>query len=159
MIARTPLLLLLPLLAACSTHQANVTQSEVHPRIGSVSPETTWYYLDGEQIQRADVLLIDRAVVMSVSHFIGAAASERHGANARDVVEIITKREAADLVPNRNSSSGPLYLLDGRQITKGLVAVLDPAKISSVEVLKGTGALVYGELARDGVILIASKAR
>jgi TonB-dependent SusC/RagA subfamily outer membrane receptor len=49
----------------------------------------------------------------------------------------------------------PLLLVDGEELTHGGLRQVDPGSIESIEVLKGSAAiLLYGDRAVDGVILI-----
>lgn len=57
-----------------------------------------------------------------------------------------------------NSSSAPLYILDGIEITGGDFATINPNDISSVSILKDAAATqVYGSRGATGVIVITSK--
>ncbi|TAE55017.1 MAG: T9SS C-terminal target domain-containing protein [Bacteroidetes bacterium] len=52
----------------------------------------------------------------------------------------------------------PLYLLDGKRITKEEADKLDPGQIATIDVLKGASATsVYGPKAKEGVIVIRTK--
>jgi hypothetical protein len=64
-----------------------------------------------------------------------------------------------------NSSADVLYVLDGRMLPRGdsagvpaAVRELDPAKIRTIEVLKGAKAKqAYGEAGSSGVVVITTK--
>ena len=56
--------------------------------------------------------------------------------------------------------STPLYILDGKTITEKFFKTLDPNKIKSINVLKQEKAtFIYGEKAKNGAIVIVSKAK
>lgn len=52
----------------------------------------------------------------------------------------------------------PLYILDGREIIKEAMDILDPNTIQSIDVLKDlSAAAIYGEKGRNGVVRITTK--
>ena len=160
MAARTSLLWLAPVIVACAAHLQHATPSDQPTTEVSTAPsDTVWYFLDGHRIARTDLSFIDRTAIASVSHWVGPAARQRHGADARDIVELVSSSSMSERASSHSTSPGPLYLLDGREVPEALVRVLDSTRIRGVEVLKGFAALPYGERARAGVVLIATKAR
>jgi hypothetical protein len=163
MTMRTSLLLLLPLIAACSAHARSTPPSEGVTRPAQAqfaAPDAELYFLDGEEIQRADFLLIDRASIASLSYLTGPTATARYGPRAGAVIEIVTSKDRpAGIAGVRQASRIPLVLLDGREVPAALVGVLDTSKIEKVEVIKGAPARLYGDRAHDGVVLITSKSR
>ena len=57
-----------------------------------------------------------------------------------------------------DSDKNPLFILDGKEITKKEMDALDPDSIEKIEVLKGDNATEkYGDKGKDGVILITTK--
>lgn len=55
-------------------------------------------------------------------------------------------------------TSGPLYIINGKEATKADVDKLDPNTIESINVLKDEASkVIYGEKAKEGVILIVTK--
>ena len=57
---------------------------------------------------------------------------------------------------SNNSTSDPLYIVDGLQVDD--IAYLDPSSIGSIEVLKdAASAAIYGAQAGNGVVLITTK--
>lgn len=59
-----------------------------------------------------------------------------------------------------SSANSPLFILDGKEITKEDVDKLDPKRIQSINVLKGASATaVYGEKGKNGVVEIKTKAQ
>jgi len=56
------------------------------------------------------------------------------------------------------NDNGPLYIIDGMQITDGSVlAQINPNDIASMNVLKDASAAIYGARAANGVIIITTK--
>ncbi len=57
-----------------------------------------------------------------------------------------------------DSDEKPLFVLDGKEVSKKVIDDLDSDSIDKVEVLKGDGAIEkYGKKAKDGVVLITTK--
>ena len=72
---------------------------------------------------------------------------------------------STDTLPGKNTTislvpaSKPLYILDGKEVGSDIIHDLDPGAISSIDVIKNATAIAsYGENAKDGVILIKTKA-
>jgi TonB-dependent SusC/RagA subfamily outer membrane receptor len=57
-----------------------------------------------------------------------------------------------------NNGVNPLYILDGKEITSEEVNKIDKNKIDKIDILKDEKATqIYGEKAKNGVIVITSK--
>lgn len=56
-----------------------------------------------------------------------------------------------------NSSTSPLYLFDGVNITEETLRTISPSSISHVDVLKGADAAIYGAQGANGVVAIFTK--
>jgi TonB-dependent starch-binding outer membrane protein SusC len=57
-----------------------------------------------------------------------------------------------------NSTSEPLFIIDGLKTSKNVMNEIDPSDIESVEVLKdGASAAIYGSEGANGVIIITTK--
>jgi len=55
-------------------------------------------------------------------------------------------------------SSGPLYIVDGVQLSSGDINIINPNDIASISVLKdASAAAIYGSRAANGVIIITTK--
>lgn len=150
MIARRALLVLLPLLAACSARKPQASVSEPAPRADVVM-------LDEARITQEDVGLIDPTAIESVAVLKGDEARLRFGGDTRSAVQITTRkaRRGSDAYAN---SPAPLFLVDGRVIPAALLNVLDTRRIEKIDVIKGKRAEEqYGERARSGVVMITTK--
>ncbi len=131
---------------------------------GTILPESVFKTLDPETIQSVNVLK-------------GESATAKYGDQAKNgAVEVTLKTSArgwidGDSVPGQdlsiktkifnlgpNSKNNPLFMLDGVIIDKGRMDAVNPDNIESITVLKDKSATaMYGEKAKDGVILITSK--
>lgn len=70
-----------------------------------------------------------------------------------------TKRIYNPVYGVKDDQKEPLYYIDGKEVTKGTAATLNRDNIESIDILKEKNAIqVYGEKAKDGVILITTKA-
>lgn len=57
-----------------------------------------------------------------------------------------------------DDGKSPLYILDGEIMENGKISSLDPKNIENIQILKdGSGAALYGERGKNGVIIITSK--
>lgn len=79
-------------------------------------------------------------------------------ANGKDVqIETIKKGDNKIMVFS-SEGGNPLYMLDGKEITKKEFEAIDAENIEKMEVYKGDEAIEkYGKKAKDGVILITTK--
>jgi len=72
--------------------------------------------------------------------------------------------EGIDIVTNcsedsKEIQSKPLYIIDGKEISKSEIYKYKPEDIESINVLKDSTAEKYGEKGKNGVIIIKSKAK
>ncbi|WP_290791373.1 M56 family metallopeptidase [Flavihumibacter sp. UBA7668] len=71
--------------------------------------------------------------------------------NSRITGSAITIRAA-------EGAASPIYFVDGKEWDKDDISLIDPKRIKAINVLKGENATaVYGEKAKDGVLLIETK--
>ena len=57
-----------------------------------------------------------------------------------------------------DSGKNPLYIVDGKEVSKDVFVDLKPDAIESISVLKDKSAIEkYGEKGKDGVIIIKTK--
>jgi TonB-dependent SusC/RagA subfamily outer membrane receptor len=97
--------------------------------------------------------------------------------NSNEPIEVILQRKVPGLKVTRTSDGGialnirgatsfmggstaPLYILDGLPFQpgpEGAITGVNPDDISSVKVLKGAEAAIYGSAGADGVIVITTK--
>jgi hypothetical protein len=148
---------LLPILACVLVSCSRPVQSAAPGTVPvaaarSETADTTVFLLDGTEIRRGDVAKIDRAKIATVRHLVGPAA-HAYRAGAREIVELVTR----DTLDVSEFAAQPLVLLDGREVPPRLARVLDPAKIASIDVVKGDAARSYGERGNAGIIVITTK--
>lgn len=77
--------------------------------------------------------------------------------SANQKVKVLKLKEKEGFFISSNNGT-PLFILDGKEITKDEMEKIDPNIIAHVNVLKGDKAIeVYGEKAKDGVVEITTK--
>ncbi|AUP81734.1 DUF4139 domain-containing protein [Flavivirga eckloniae] len=84
---------------------------------------------------------------------VGYAKKERHVTGAASSIKIRGKSSVSD-------RSNPLIIIDGVPSSESDLSQIDPSLIASKEILKDANATeIYGSRARNGVILITTKAQ
>jgi len=104
---------------------------------------------------------IDPTDIASVSVLKGSPATERYGEKGKDGVVMVTTKTGQNTVLQTQDKQ-PLYIVDG--VEKGndrsVLSAINSADIASVSVLKDqSAAKLYGDKGKDGVILVATKAK
>ena len=65
-------------------------------------------------------------------------------------------KEVAVTVDANNST--PLFIIDGKEISSSSINAISPDQIDSMSIVKGESALkIYGEKAKNGVVIITTK--
>ncbi|GGD56442.1 M56 family metallopeptidase [Muriicola marianensis] len=73
-------------------------------------------------------------------------------------IEIIEKEGASFFFLDSDKGEDPLFIVDGKEMSRKEFEGLSPSKIETVEVIKGDAATKeYGDRAKDGVIKISTK--
>ena len=108
-----------------------------------------------------DVNILDANKIEEVSVWKNGSAANKYGEKGKNGVLFITTKKQADANPQtgelrtKKIPGNVLYYLNGKQITKEVVDLLDPDKIKSIDVLKGDKAKEkYGEKGKNGIIEI-----
>lgn len=140
------------------------------------------YFLDGFPITKAIMDKIKPETIESINVLKDKNATDKYGEKAKNGVILIytkaksgknsvataasdkkvevRKEETLDLTEKINSVNPPLIMLDGVQTTKEGMSQVKPDQIESISVLKDqSGKTLYGELGKNGVILITTKAK
>lgn len=87
--------------------------------------------------------------IESVSVLKNKSAEELYGERGRNGVILIT---------TRNRHADPLLVVDGKERMYGLINAINPETIESISILKDETAVdIYGEKARNGVIVVTTK--
>jgi bla regulator protein BlaR1 len=127
------------------------------PEPGTKLPAASFVLVDGREVSADNLHLLAPESIANVEVLKGAAAAAYYGERARDGVIIVNTKNA----PPHDAAvdaDAPLYIIDGLQVTAGDGKQLLPVSIDSVEIIKGTAATrLYGEQARNGVIVIVTK--
>ncbi|AWX44593.1 hypothetical protein HME9304_01596 [Flagellimonas maritima] len=67
--------------------------------------------------------------------------------------------EGTDESNTGSERKGPLYLLDGFQVSLALIQTFNPAEVEFIDVLKGPSAAIYGVRGSNGVIAVYTRGR
>ncbi|HUH29106.1 M56 family metallopeptidase [Gelidibacter sp.] len=133
-------------------------------------------FLDGKEIQNDEMDTIDPDSILNIQILKDKAATKKYGEKGEHGVILITskkdgfsKTEDREIIiittdenqkSNSTSNNGtrPLYLMDGKEISKDEMEAIDPKIIESVDVLKNEASTKkYGEKGKNGVVLITTK--
>ena len=111
-----------------------------------------------------DMNIIDPQKIESLAVLKDAESIKKYGDKGKDGVILITSKQQTAEKPAttglkiRELNAGldnVLYFINGQESSKDAVEMIDPAKIQSIDVLKGKSAeKKYGERGKDGVIEI-----
>lgn len=143
------------------------------------------FLVDGKEAASSEVRGLDANKIESMTVFKDEAMIEQYGEKAKNgVIAIATKEENtfnSDVILKQEAvveslndspivamaSKGnnadvvygtPLYVVDGAVLSSSLETVLSSRKVKSMNVLKGEAvAEIYGEAAKDGVIVITTE--
>ena len=108
------------------------------------------YIVDGKEMDSVEDL--DPKLIESISVLKNASAIDLYGAKAKNGVIIICTKQPM------KATSEQLYIVDGKEVSYEQMEKISPTKIASVDVLKGkTATNLYGEKAKNGVIVITTK--
>ncbi len=118
--------------------------------------------LDGNIISKTELDRFYPQNIANISVLKGEAAVIMYGTKAKDgVIQITSKPQngvAGIQVKGSIDGEIPLYILDGKEITKRQMEELDQDTIKSVNVWKGEKAIQkYGEKGKQGVVEITTK--
>ncbi len=111
--------------------------------------------LDGKEMRKEQMEAIDPDSIGFVTILKDENATKKYGAKGKDGVILITTKKENVLT---NDVNPPLYILDGKEITKEQMSAFDPNNIDAVNVLKDEKATKkYGKKGKNGVIIITLK--
>lgn len=118
------------------------------------------HFFDSETDSVEKVFFIDGKKVNSIDHFaienvenVEVFTGDKAGGGTKKMVMITTKDQKKEV-------RAPLFIVDGKNMGKTTIKKLaiDPDKIESITVIKEKRAVdMYGEDAKDGVIIIKTK--
>jgi beta-lactamase regulating signal transducer with metallopeptidase domain len=117
------------------------------------------YILDGKEINKKELELIDEQTINSLSRITGEQAINKYGENAKNgVVVIQSKKGGSTNNPYVKIVKAKLYIVDGKEIEEKDFKNIDPENIKSINVLKKESATEkYGKKGKNGAIEIITK--
>lgn len=108
------------------------------------------YIVDGKEMDSVEDL--DPKLIESISVLKNESAVDLYGAKAKNGVIIICTKQPM------KATSEQLYIVDGKEVSYDQMQKISVDQIASVDVLKGkTATNLYGEKAKNGVIVITTK--
>jgi TonB-dependent SusC/RagA subfamily outer membrane receptor len=123
-------------------------------------PPNILYVVDNKPVSKEEAMSINPRDIESINVLKDESAVKQYGEKGKNGVIVIkkkTKAVSSSIIENTGKPD-PIYFLDGKEISKDKMNTLSPNAIQSISVLKGESAIaVYGQKAKNGVILIKSK--
>jgi len=109
-----------------------------------------------------DVELLGRTLELKVKFVLQEKETNDFKSTAQEEVVVVGYGKMADnplkISTDKASDGNPIFVLDGKEISKEEIDAIQIDKIESVSVLKDASAIEqYGERAKDGVIEISTK--
>jgi hypothetical protein len=124
--------------------------------VGNYRGEGPLFIVDGKEAGADTLKMLNPNRILWIKVLKDSAGIRDYGEKGKNGVILIHSKgssEKVGLLP-----IGPLYIVDGREIGRDSVSLLDNKDIESITVLKDSVNVVkYGEKARDGVILVKRK--
>lgn len=128
------------------------------------------YIVDGKELSDKVAQALDPNKISEVNVIKGAQATQQYGERAKNGVVVIKLKEDSikmgvkiekPFVIIRDSAKGtgaPLYIVDGKEISKAEMDNIKPNDIESINVLKNESATkIYGDKGKNGVVEITIK--
>ena len=135
---------------------------QIVPKMTLQFPNTL-YIIDGKEANTKTVGALPTDI-QSISLLKDQSAIDKYGNKGENgVIEITIKGDKAEKLKEVNSHTiqilpfpkGPLYIVDGHEMTQEEVNKIDPQTIESMEVLKGEAAKEeYGVKGNNGVTIL-----
>lgn len=127
------------------------------------------YIIDGKKVNPTDIKKIDQSTIEAIDVLKGQKAIDKYGEEGKNGVVIITlKKEGVSkenpdikglIEPlNQSTKEPPLYIVEGKEITKEEMKKIDPKTIDNINVLKDESATKkYGDKGKNGVVEVNLK--
>lgn len=97
------------------------------------------YFIDGVETTSERVNSMDPSMIESVTVIKNKEALEKYGEKGKNgVILVTTKQSAKSSVPGAivHSKETPIYMVNGKEVSKSEVDAIDPSRIESMSVLK-----------------------
>ncbi len=115
------------------------------------------YIINGEESTKAEVDKISPEQIEKIDVLKGESATDKYGAKAEGGAILVTLKTVAR-VAEKAQLNEPLYMLNGKEVSKADIDAISPDKINRVNVLKGESAIkLLGEKGKNGVIEVVLK--
>ena len=119
------------------------------------------YILDGKEITKKELDLLDEQTINAVSITKGEHAIRQYGEKGKNGVIIIKSRiSGSQNSPYVKTITASLYIVDGKEVKKEVFENINPENIKSMNVFKGESVIKkYGDKGENGVIEITTKVK
>ena len=115
---------------------------------------------DKEMPAGFDINSIKPEQIATINVLKGESAEKLYGEKGKNGVLQIRLKDPSTTttIKTTTTAAAPVYVVNGKIISKEEINAINPANIIKVEVLKGENAVkLYGEAAKEGVIIITTK--
>jgi bla regulator protein BlaR1 len=110
------------------------------------------YIVDGKEAPDNVLAILNPDYIGSIQVLKDSAAISRYGEKARNGVIIINSKSQPNLV------FAGLNIVDGREMSRDSLQMLDPYRVQSIKVMKPEAAMaLYGEKGKNGAAVITLK--
>lgn len=165
-------------------HEDTVLTGKNDPNLKIYSPNLNPYFIDekspmfilnGEEITTVQMQAIDPNTIKSLQVLKDESATNKYGEKGKNGVLIITLKNEGSLrtddgeiisivadqdqktntVSISNNGERPLYIIDGKEVTKEQMEDMDPTEFGFIQILKDKSAIKkYGKKGKNGVVII-----
>ena len=130
------------------------------------------FIVDGKVVSKATLEDVDSQDIESINVLKGKMATQAYGGKAKNGAVVMTTKNASNvqIIDSDGKTSSfaytisdtdgeqPIYIIDGKVMTKGEMSDLNPNNIDNIEVIKDKKALkVYGAKGKNGAVIINTK--
>ena len=140
------LLLLCTAVSCGGTYQAEQRAKAVNVGYGEVTRESLAY-----AVSSVDMKDVDKGIYNTIFDYLEGRVPGVQVVKTGTGTASVTVRGINSI----NSSTEPLYIVDGTQVFD--ISSINPRDVKSVDVLKDASAAIYGARGANGVIIITTK--
>lgn len=116
------------------------------------------YIKDGKEISKEAVDAMDHKKIASIHILKDDHAFKEYGEKGKDGVVVISTKKNGNTISVSNNKKEPLYIVDGKEVTKKETEKIESSTIGSIDVLKDEHTTKkYGEKGKNDVVLITTK--
>jgi hypothetical protein len=125
--------------------------------------EEPLFVINGKVVVKSEFEDVDSDRIKSINVLKGATALKSYGNKGKNGVVIMSTKSSNDDTSdntfyfNTNANESPLFILNGKEITRKNLDKLNPNEIESIDIIKDVNKTkVYGTKGENGVVIIKS---